>query len=227
MYFVYHHFHFSMCLLDIYTLHIIGDVIVLSTTQLHVLNSDVVALGSKGLIHVKPNHCWFPNYPRFDCDYQYYHLFGLYGLNTLEPQRKIKQLTLLFGWTSSDHPAILMNNVGCIYILFIALAAFGPGLLCQWSAAAQTKKDFINLLHCATGEVLPHVLYDSRYRHVPYWLAVARLHSWSIDICDGLSQQRCKDKFLAPKATQGSCQLLALLQVCQIEQAPGVHSQGE
>lgn len=207
-------------------IHIIGDVFVLSTTQLHVLNSDVVAFGSKGLIHVKPNHYWFLWYPRFDCDY---HLYGLYGLNTLEPQRKIKQLILLFGWTSSDHPAILMNNVGCIYILFIALAAFGPGLLCQWSAAAQTKKDFISLLRCAsaTGEVLPHVLYDSRYRHVPCWLAVALLHSWSIDICDGLSQQRCKDKFLAPKATQCSCQLLALLQVCQIEQAPGVHSQGE
>lgn len=207
-------------------IHIIGDVFVLSTTQLHVLNSDVVAFGSKGLIHVKPNHCWLLWYPRFDCDY---HLYGLYGLNTLEPQRKIKQLILLFGWTSSDHPAILMNNVGCIYILFIALAVFGPGLLCQWSAAAQTKKDFISLLRCAsaTGEVLPHVLYDSRYRHVPCWLAVALLHSWSIDICDGLSQQRCKDKFLAPKATQCSCQLLALLQVCQIEQAPGVHSQGE
>lgn len=207
-------------------IHIIGDVFVLSTTQLHVLNSDVVAFGSKGLIHVKPNHCWLLWYPRFDCDY---HLYGLYGLNTLEPQRKIKQLTLLFGWTSSDHPAILVNNVGCIYILFIALAVFGPGLLCQWSAAAQTKKDFISLLRCAsaTGEVLPHVLYDSRYRHVPYWLAVALLHSWSVDICDGLSQQRCKDKFLAPKATQCSCQLLALLQVCQIEQTPGVHSQGE
>ena len=171
-----------------------------------------------------PTIVGFYDIHRFDCDY---HLYGLVWPKHLGTTEKDQATDIAFRWTSSDHPAILMNNVGCIYILFIALAAFGPGLLSQWSAAAQTKKDFIHLLRCATGEVLPNVLYDSRYRHVPCWLAVALLHSWSIDICDGLSQQRCKDKFLAPKATQCSCQLLALLQVCQIEQAPGVHSQGE
>ena len=144
IYFVYHHFHFSHHWWSIRASYHTAS----RSWQSWIKETDPCQAQSLFVSKISAVSLWLSL------------VWHIWLKDQTEAQRKIKQLFLLFfGWTLRPSSSS-MNNVGCICILFtISLAAFGPGLLCQWSAAVQTKKEFINLLRRATGEVLPNVLY--------------------------------------------------------------------